>query len=154
MIRPVLAAAALSLAVLPMTAPVAAAQPDVSVSGAWSRASVGTSRPGVVYFTLTNEGAGPVTITGIETGMAGKPMVHRSVEDAEGTMTMEPAGAVTVAAGESVSFEPGGLHGMLMKLSEPLEEGDSYPLRIQFEAADPVEITVPVRPMTATGPEG
>ena len=132
----------------------AAAEADVTVTGAWSRASVGTIRPGVVYFTLANQGGTPLTITGIETAVAEKPMVHRTIKADDGTMSMAPAGPVTVAPGDSVKLEPGGLHGMLMKLTDPLEEGDSYKLRILFEKADPVEITVPVRAITATGPEG
>jgi len=153
MFRSTLAALAVTGAAA-LATPAPAAEAEIAVTGAWSRASVGTIRPGVVYFTLANRGDAPLIVTGIETDVAKRAMVHRTLESDDGTMRMEPAGPVRVSPGESVKLQPGGLHGMLMKLTEPLEEGDSYSLRILFETADPVEITVPVRPITATGPDG
>lgn len=140
-------------ATVALTAAPALAQDPVSINGAWSRASIGTSRPGVLYLDITNTGDAQVTLTGLETDVAAMPEIHRSATDAEGVSTMAPAGNIKIAPGETVSLEPGGLHGMLMKLQQPLKEGDSFDATLIFRDAGAVEISVPVLAMTATGPE-
>ena len=50
-----------------LSAPVLAGSEDVVVEGAWSRASIGTSRPGAAYMTIRNTGDEAVTLTEIRT---------------------------------------------------------------------------------------
>lgn len=60
-------------------------------------------------------------------------------------MTMqEMTDGLALAGGETVAFEPGGYHVMLMDLAAPLEAGDEFELILTFERADPVEVTVEV----------
>jgi copper(I)-binding protein len=60
-------------------------------------------------------------------------------------MTMqEVAGGLALVAGETVSFEPGGYHVMLLDLAKPLEVGDQIELTLEFAKADPQTLTVEV----------
>lgn len=60
-----------------------------------------------------------------------------------GMMTMrEMTDGLALIGGETVPFEPGGYHVMLMGLAAPLEAGDEFELTLTFERADPVDVTV------------
>lgn len=125
---------------------------DLVVESPWARASIGTSRPGVAYLTMRNEGAEPDTLVGIETPAAGMAEVHETTTSADGVSSMAPAGPVEIPPGASVALAPGGLHAMLMQLREPLVEGESFPLTLSFAKAGSVEVRVPVLGMAALGP--
>jgi copper(I)-binding protein len=126
----------------------------VTVDGAWSRASIGTSPPGVAYMTIRNTGDDPVTLTGTRTEIAMMPEVHRSSTNDQGLSSMAPAGEIMIAPGGSVALEPGGLHVMLMKLQTPMTEGESFPLTLVFSDGGEVTVEIPIRGMAARGPDG
>lgn len=127
---------------------------DVTVENAWARAAIGTSRPGAAYMDISNTGDEPVTLTGIETDLAMMPMIHRSATDAKGVSSMSAAGDIVIAPGETVMLEPGGYHAMLMKLRQPMEEGETFPLILLFSDGGTVAVEVPILGIAARGPEG
>lgn len=145
MTRPTLAALAAVAATLVASAGLAGSQ-DVVVESPWSRASIGTSRPGVAYMTLRNTGDEAVTLTGIATPIAMMPEIHETTTTGDGVSSMAPAG-------ETVALEPGGLHAMLMQLQGALEEGDSFPLTLTFADGGVVTVEVPVLGIAAGGPD-
>ena len=51
----------------------------LEVSRAWSRASIGTARPGVVYLTIRNSGTADDALMSITTPAADMPMLHQTV---------------------------------------------------------------------------
>lgn len=62
-----------------------------------------------------------------------------------GAMTMqELTSGLPLTAGETVAFEPGSYHVMLLGLVEPLEVGDTIELTLDFAEADEVIVTVTV----------
>jgi copper(I)-binding protein len=67
-------------------------------------------------------------------------------------MKMRPISKVDIPAGQPVSLKPGGEHIMLMGLSQPLREGQSFPLTLDFEKAGPRTVTVTVAKVGAKGP--
>ena len=56
---------------------------------------------------------------------------------------------VLLPAGETVTFEPSGLHLMLVGLNHPLVEGEAFPLTLEFEHAGTIEIEVPIAGIAA-----
>lgn len=126
---------------------------DIVVGDPWSRASIGTSRPGVAYMTIRNTGDSAMTLTGLRTEVAAMPQVHRTATDDSGVSSMAPAGDIEIAPAGTVALEPGSLHAMLMKLNRPLIEGESYSLILIFGDGSEVAVTVPVLGMGARGPE-
>jgi protein SCO1 len=126
-------------AVAPAVEPASSA--SISVAGAWSRATAGAASVGVVYFEVIN--AGPAdTLLSIECPAAERVEMHATTR-ADGMMKMRPVPTVDVPAGGRLSFQPGGLHAMLIGLKQPLREGGRLPLtlvfrragRLQFDAA-------------------
>lgn len=127
---------------------------DIIVENAWSRASLGMSRPGAAYMEIRNEGDEPVTLAGLRTDLAMMPEIHRTSTDAQGVSSMSPAGKIAIAPGETVALEPGGLHAMLMQLQRPMEKGESFPLTLTFSDGGEITVDVPILGIAARGPEG
>lgn len=145
------AAAALALAaILPATAfaeCVEVTQGSVTVSAAWSRATIGTDRPAVFYVTIRNDGS-EERLMGIETPVADMPMLHESVVE-NGAARMSHVDQIVIAPIDAVSLEPGGYHGMLMDLQTELVEGTTFPVTLLFEKSGPVTIDTAVLPLRA-----
>ncbi len=113
------------------------------VEAAWSRATPPVSDVGVAYFVVHNPTAERDRIIGIRSPVAGRAKMHTTTM-VNGVMKMRPTDVVEVLPGDSVSFEPGGRHVMLMGLGMPLKEGDRFPLTVRFERAPPVTVEVTV----------
>lgn len=64
-------------------------------------------------------------------------------------MKMRPVEAISIPAGGMAELKPGGDHVMFMRLSEPLKEGDHFPLTLVFEKAGEFDVTVTVGPVGA-----
>ena len=148
------AALAMILSVGSATAPALADADDIMVEGAWARASIGVDRPGAAYLTILNTGGEPATLIGLSTPLAMMPEVHETQTNSAGVSSMTPTETITIAPGESVSLEPGGLHAMLMHLQEPMVEGETFPLTLIFEDGSEVTVDVPILGFAARGPDG
>ena len=75
----------------------------LEVSRAWSRASIGTARPGVVYLTIRNSGTADDALMSITTPAADMPMLHQTVMN-DGVASMPYAMQVPFPAGEQVAL--------------------------------------------------
>lgn len=126
---------------------------DIVIDSAWARASIGMNRPGAAYMTIRNTGAEPVTLIGLSTPLAMMPTIHETNTSAEGVSSMAPTGEIIIAPGESVALEPGGLHAMLMRLQEPMVEGETFPLTLIFDGGDEATVDVPILGFAARGPD-
>ena len=121
---------------------------DIEVEHAWSRATIGADRPGVVYLRIRNTGVVDDALIGVTTPIAGMPMIHETVVT-DGVASMPHAMSVPVPAGQTVELAPGGYHGMLMGLTQALNQGDSFSLTLTFQTAGEVTVTVDVLGMGA-----
>ncbi|MFC0200781.1 copper chaperone PCu(A)C [Paracoccus rhizosphaerae] len=150
MIKALVAATALavSLPIMAFAECAEVTQGDITLSGAWSRATVGADRPAVFYVTIRNDGSSDDHLTGITTPVAAMPMLHETVIQ-DGAARMPHADRIVIPAGDTVSLAPGSYHGMLMELSSALDEGSSFPMTLQFEKAGPIEIKTDVLPIRA-----
>lgn len=116
---------------------------DVVIESPWARSSAGRTATGVVYLRLSNLAAEPEQLLAVTTPIAAGASVHRTMRE-HGMMSMQPLQALALAANETVSLEPGGLHIMLMQLSSPLAEGETFPMTLSFERAGAIDIQVTV----------
>lgn len=140
----------LVLAVSPALACETVELDSVEITRAWSRASIGTERPGVLYLTIHNRGSSDETLTAIATPVAEQPMLHETVVQ-DGVASMPHTTEIAVPAGATVVLEPGGYHGMLMGLTQPLEAGETFPVTLTFGDAGEVTVPVAIRSIGATG---
>jgi hypothetical protein len=118
--------------------------PAVVLDHVWARATIGMSTTGAVYFTVTNAGP-PDRLVGVSTPVAVTAELHESIND-NGVMKMRPVPSVVLDPGKPVTFKPGGYHVMLTGLKDPLKVGDSFPLTLTFEHAQPMTVMAKVEP--------
>ena len=145
-------AALLSLVGLPALACETFTIGNLMIEHAWSRATIGADRPGVLYVEITNTGSVDDALVGIATPVAGMPMLHETVVT-DGVASMPHAMSVPVPAGQTVALAPGGYHGMLMGLTTTLEEGEGFPVTLTFRDAGEVTVPVEVLSIRAEGPD-
>ena len=71
--------------------------------------------------------------------------LHRTETDANGVRRMrEQEDGIVIPAGQSVTFEPGGLHVMYMGLEDAVQEGQDMPTTLVFESEGSIEVIFPV----------
>lgn len=124
---------------------------DLRIENAWARATPGALKSGAAYVTLTNTGSEPDRLVAVATPVAGHAATHAHAMEG-GVAKMRPLASLPLEPGETVTFAPGGLHIMLMPLTAPLKEGETFPLTLTFERAGAMTVEVPVLPLTALGP--
>ncbi len=131
---------------------------EVSVSSIWSRTSPTVNAPGVVYFDIiSSEGDSLLGVT-VGTDIAADAQLHQtriggnngaeSTEDQEMgamNMTMVRVDAVSLPAGQAISFKPGSYHVMLLDLVNPLQAGQEFELTFHFDNAGDLTLPVTVR---------
>ena len=144
----------LALAVLAATVLTAPAQAasyrlgSLEVVQAWSRpAAAGTNGAG--FMTVANHGKTADTLTRVESPAAEKVEMHKT-SMANSIMSMKRLDAgLPLAAGESVTFAPGGYHLMLIRLTKPLKTGDLVPATLVFASGARLKVEFPVRATAA-----
>ncbi|MDH5750480.1 MAG: copper chaperone PCu(A)C [Rhodospirillales bacterium] len=117
---------------------------NLTVSDPWARASAGKARNGAAYFTVTNTGDKPDRLISAASKAAAKVELH-SVGMKDGVMMMHSVKGIEVAPGEPAVLKPGGLHVMLMGLTEPLKENATLHLTLTFEKSGTLDIMAPIK---------
>lgn len=99
--------------------------------------------PAAFYLRLVNEGPEADTLLGLDTEAAERGSIH-DMRMANGVMRMVLLTFLALPPGDTVVLAPGGRHGMLEGLPEPLTEGDTVVVTLRFAGAGPVAVEVPV----------
>ena len=107
----------------------------------WSRAMVPGAQSAAIYGRFENKGGKDLSVQEITSEVAGMLMIHRSVLE-NGMMRMHHVGNLLVHPGETVVFEPGGLHIMLSGLKKELVEGDSFEIKIGTTDGEYLEVKI------------
>lgn len=97
----------------------------------------------VLYLTVRNEGPDADTLVAIRSAFAASASLHESIVR-NGVARMAPAGTPVLEPGGRLELRPGGLHGMLGGLVQPLEVGDTVQVTLVFARAGDVTLSVPV----------
>jgi copper(I)-binding protein len=117
------------------------------IQDAWMRQTPG-SDVAAVYFKLRNTGNRVVRVVGAQSPIASHAMIHESSIEG-GQSRMRPREQLSVAPGQTVKLEPGGLHLMLHGLAHPVAVGQSVPITLLLEGGGTVSANAQVRPLSA-----
>lgn len=98
-----------------------------------------------VYLRLENTEARERMIQLVATPIAGTAEVHRHFYE-DGMMKMRAVPHVRIAAESVLEFAPGGYHIMLMDVAQAPEVGSHFPLTLEFDGAERLDVEVEVRP--------
>ena len=127
---------------------------SLEVQDAWARPPAGVSQaahqhhetrsPGhrtAVYMKIKNNSGRPDQLIGAFTPSADTVEIHWSWIDDQGIMRMRPAQTLQIKPAQTLAFEPGGYHLMLIG-ADPMQEGDSLRLSLEFEFTGTLETDV------------
>jgi len=133
-----------------VVASAALAQPaQLEVNNAWAGATPGKAENGVAFLTIQS----PTADRLVSASSPGAKKAELHTMSMQGmVMKMRPITGLDIPAGQPVTLKPGGEHIMLMGLDQPLHEGQSFPLTLDFEKAGPRTVTVTVEKAGARGP--
>ncbi len=115
----------------------------IHVDAAWARPTFGNQKTSAAYLFISNAGPGEDALIAVKSAVARKVMLHSTVMDGN-VARMRPLESLTLPAGKTIVFEPGGHHIMLMGLEAPLAVGDKVPLTLIFKNHPPLEVTARV----------
>lgn len=110
---------------------------------------------GAAYLrSVRNTGPAADRLIGASTPIARQVEIHRMTLDGD-VMRMRALPAIDIPAGRRIELKHGGeFHLMLMNLSKPLKEGDSFALTLRFERAGDKEVSVQVQKPRSGVPSG
>lgn len=124
-----------------------AAHAQVTVKGAWVRATIGTATSTGAYFEVTSAKGGQ--LVAVTSPVASSLELHDMKMDGD-VMRMRAVDAIPLPAGQPVQLKPHGLHVMVMGLKAPLAAGQSVPLTLVVREAGGHEEKVTVSAPVAT----
>lgn len=122
----------------------------IIIEAAWSRATPPTAKIGAVYLILRNSGPKSDRLIGGQTPVAARVEIH-NMGTRYGVGFMRKIEGLDAPASGTITFEPGGLHLMLIGLTGRLQEGQTYTLGLHFEKAGIVTANVTVMSIAARG---
>jgi hypothetical protein len=142
-------ACAIGMAALATTA--VADPAGISVERSWARASTPASKTAAAYMTVINNSGVAVRLVGASTPAAETAQFHIENDD-NGVMRMRRVSAIDIKSGARFSFKPGGTHVMLVGVKEPLREGETLPLTLDFNKAGKLQVDIPIGKPGAMSP--
>jgi len=100
------------------------------------------------YFEIANTGTRTRWIRNADSEIANHVLLHRTEIDGNGVARMRSVSAsgIELGPGESLRFEPGGLHVMLIDIQQPLEVGDEFELQLSLDGGAVENLRVKVVP--------
>ncbi len=119
------------------------------IDDAWVRAAAPGAMMLAGYMTLHNDGDQSVRLLSVDSDAFGMVAAHRTQIE-NGISRMRPAGEVVIAAHQSLRFEPGGLHLMLMQGRRELKVGDKVDFRLHLAGGSVLDVVAVVRTEAST----
>ena len=140
-------------------------QKGITVSDVWAHETTTATSNGSVYFTIENSTAivdklmsvsvpnsfaksaqiHETTMSDSSTTMAMGESTSSTMAGSSETMKMQQVSSVTIPAGGTVTFAPGGFHVSLIGLAEPLKVGATFEVNLGFMNAGTIKVTATVR---------
>ena len=121
----------------------------ITIRDPWSRQPADGQTASAVYGVVTNDGADTVTAVSATTDVTHDVELHETLMSDDGQMSMqEKAGGFAIAPGESLTFEPGGPHIMLLGV-DPATYPDTVVVTLTFDDGQTLEFDADVRDIGA-----
>ncbi len=116
---------------------------------AWARPANTATPNSAVYGQLVHIGEMPDTLVSASTDVAEAVELHEMIMAEGDVMQMRPVeGGFTVHPDSFLPLEPGGLHIMLIGLTQELVAGETLDLTLNFEHAGDVQLSIPIEDMS------
>ena len=127
----------------------AAPQEEIlQVRDAWARPAAQGGN-GAIYFVIENHTSQTQEMIGVTADIASAVEMHESRMSGD-VMQMHQLDVVSIGRGAEAVFEPGGLHIMLIGLTQDLKTGDEIQITLDFKNYQDIQVTVPVQDTPAS----
>ncbi|MEK1890844.1 MAG: copper chaperone PCu(A)C [Phyllobacterium sp.] len=123
---------------------------DLTLSDAFTRATLPGAKVGGGYVTITNGSKEADRLIGGSSPIAARIEVHEMKMDGNVMQMRQLKDGLEIPAGETVKLAPGNIHLMMMGLKSPLKEGEMVPVTLEFAKAGKVELQLMVGAANAT----
>lgn len=144
LLKSLLSASLVSMALLNGAMAAEVAIGDITVSNAWTRATPPNAMAGGGFLVITNKGASDDKLVAATAPITDRTELHEMAV-IDGVMKMrQMESGIPVPAGATVELKPGGLHVMFMGIKQPLKEGETLPVTLTFEKAGTVTVDMPI----------
>jgi periplasmic copper chaperone A len=117
----------------------------ITINRPYAKATVTGQPVAGGYLKLTNRGRADRLLSA--TSPVAKSIALHAMSMQGDVMQMREVPAIYLPKGKTIQLKPGDLHLMFMGLQAPLKVGDSFPLKLKFEQAGEIEVTVKVQPV-------
>lgn len=121
----------------------AADAPSVEISKAWAPAAAAAGADVPVYMTIANHGAEPVSLLRFRCPAANFTE-QRTTDYGEGAPAGREIKSIPVPANQTLVLAPGGYYLMLLKTTQPLKQGDTFPCSLTFKNGGRQDVNVAV----------
>ncbi|WP_423065793.1 copper chaperone PCu(A)C [Devosia sp. CN2-171] len=127
---------------------------DITISGAFSRATLPSAKIGGGYLVIENKGSSPDRLLGGSTENAKAVQVHQMKMEGDMMKMGEIAGGLEIPAGSTVTLAPGGdaYHLMFMDIIQPLKSGECMDVTLEFEKAGAIPVQLNIGEIAADAP--
>ena len=115
----------------------------VSVSDAYTRATVPGQQVAGGFLKIENKGNTPDQLVSASSPVAGEVQLHEMAMEGN-VMKMRQVKDIAVPANGAVELKPGGYHLMFLNLKGPFVAGETVPVKLKFAKAGDVEVKFPV----------
>lgn len=116
----------------------------VRIEDPWAAPTPGGVDVSAGYLTVVNAGAADDALLSASSPRAARVEVHEMTMQ-DGVMQMRAVTRLAIPAGQSVELAPHGRHLMFYGVTQPFSAGETIPVRLVFERAGAMDVSLPVR---------
>ena len=119
---------------------------ELEVSDAWVSKPIAGVKNAAGYMTLSNIGTTAVEVVAVGCEMAKMCQIHKTIHE-DGGAKMRQQKIVSIEAGGSLEFKPGGLHIMVMDVSDEFFKADRLPISLTLSDGEVLDAELLIRAM-------
>ena len=136
----------LQITLLLLFANIAHADSTIEINAPWIRSAPPSVSVMAGYLNLSNHSHQAVTVDAVSSPQFHSIELHRTKLQ-NGMMHMQQIERLTLESGDTIAFEPGGYHLMLMDPHQPLTRGKTAELIFKFSNGEKITATANVQDM-------
>ena len=109
-------------------------------------ATVSNNDVSALYFTIRNDGGADDGLVAVSTNASPTAMIHQDVVQGS-SASMKQLANLPIPAHGAVTLQPGKFHVMIMDLPQPLLDGTTIPVTLEFQRSGAITLQAPVKPI-------
>jgi Uncharacterized protein conserved in bacteria len=116
----------------------------VTVSHVWTEETGDMAHGLDVFLTVVNEGEDAVRLIAADTSFTDEGVFQSPVVGEDGSLAIRDLSAIEIAPGQTITFQPGGLHVSLQNTQRAHDAGDHFHMTLEFETLGALDVEVEV----------